>query len=314
MESRVDPPSGTVLPFLPAMSRRTPGPAASVNPLEERSLFSEAAVARWAGFPIGWVEAVPETIGSCETASHILLAMIDQGSAQAEFRYGSRSFEYQLGAGAIGLFVPGGHADTSRWRCDGVRRIMLQFDAERLADLDLLGQLHQQPLRSEHEFHDPGLAAVLRAMVREVASGCPIGPLFAESLSIGVALHLRQRAAARYLARRERGKLSGDQARRVEELVNARLTGDLSIGDLAAACGFSRTQFVRLFRNTFDCTPYQHILKARVMKARALVLHSGQPLADIAEASGFSSQSHMTTAFVRVLNATPGEIRRNRPG
>lgn len=293
---------------------RTQARATPVNPLEERNLLSAEAVSRWAGLAIGWVEAVPDLSGSCETAGHTLLAMLDCGRARAEFHYGHRSIERELGAGAIGLFAPGGHADVSRWRCDGVRRIMLQFDQARLDDAVLSDQLARMPLRTELEFHDDDLAGVLRAMVHEVAEGCPSGVLYAESLSLGVAMRLQQRAASRYATPRERGRLSAAQARRVEELVQARLTQSLSIGELAQAAGFSKTQFVRLFKNTFTCTPYQYIFNARLQRARALVQDSAQPLAGIAEDAGFSSQSHMTTAFLRAFGVTPGGLRREVAG
>ncbi|MBX3585143.1 MAG: helix-turn-helix transcriptional regulator [Ramlibacter sp.] len=282
----------------------------AVNPLEERSLLDGESMAKWVGLPIGWVEAVPELTGSCGVGGHALLAMLDCGQAQAEFHYGARSYTYALGAGAMGLFAPGGHADTSRWRCDGVRRIMLEFDPGWHNDPVLAEQMVRMPLRSEIEFHDEDLAAVLRIMVREVADGCVNGPLFAESLSLGVAMRLQRRAGGRYGTRRERGKLSMAQARHVEDLVRSRLAQNLSIAELAQAAGFSPTQFVRLFKNTFACTPYRYILDARLRRARTLVLDGAQPLAAIAEEAGFSSQSHLTTAFVRAFHITPGDLRR----
>ena len=71
---------------------------------------------------------------------------------------------------------------------------------------------------------------------------------------------------------------------------------------------------MRLFKNTFACTPYQYVLDMRLRHARALVLGGQLPLAGIAEEAGFSSQSHMTTAFVRAFGATPGDLRRAGPG
>lgn len=291
---------------------QTQARAAPVNPLEERSLLDSDALSRWAGMPIGWVEAVPDLSGSCQTAGNTLLAMIDCGSAQAEFQYGSRCFSYELSGGAIGLFTPGGHADVSRWRCDGVRRIMLQFDQAQLGDAVLSEQLARMPLRSEREFHDADLAGVLRAMVHEAAAGSPSGALYAESLSLGVAMRLQQRSVSRYSTVRERGKLSVVQTERVREIVKTRLAKDLSIGELAQATNFSKTQFVRLFKNSFACTPYEYILKARLQEAQTLILNSEQALAVIAEEVGFSSQSHMTTAFVRAFEVTPGSLRRGR--
>lgn len=285
--------------------------AAPVNPLAERNLLDSDALSRWAGMPIGWVEAVPDLSGSCETAGNTLLAMIDCGCAQADFQYGSRRFSYELSAGAIGLFTPGGHADVSRWRCEGVRRIMLQFDQVRLGDAVLSEQLARMPLRSEREFHDADLAGVLRAMVHEAAAGSPSGALYAESLSLGVAMRLQQRSASRYSTARERGKLSVAQAERVRELVMTMLAKDLSIGELAQVTGFSKTQFVRLFKNSFACTPYEYILNVRLQEAKTLILNSELPLAVIADEVGFSSQSHMTTAFVRAFDVTPGGLRRD---
>jgi AraC family transcriptional regulator len=291
---------------------QTQARAAPVNPLEERNLLGSDALSRWTGMPIGWVEAVPELSGSCGTAGNTLLAMIDCGRAHAEFQYGSRSFSYELGAGAIGLFTPGGHADVSRWRCDGVRRIMLQIDQARLGDAVLSEQLARMPLRSEREFHDADLAGVLRAMVHEAAAGSPNGALYAESLSLGVAMRLQRRSAGRYSTVRERGKLSVAQTERVREFVLTRLAKDLSIGELAQVTGFSKTQFVRLFKNSIGCTPHEYILNVRLQEAQSLILNSDQPLSAIAEEVGFSSQSHMTTAFVRASGVTPGGLRRGR--
>ncbi|WP_372659096.1 helix-turn-helix domain-containing protein [Hydrogenophaga sp.] len=279
---------------------------------QEPSLFSEEAAAKWSGFALGWVEALPEYAGLCGADGRVMLAMLDCGRAHAEFYFGRRSSVHQLGAGAIGLFAADLQPSLSRWRCDGVRRILLQFDHTSLDDDVLSEQLFRMPLRSELEFHDDGLAAVLRGMAHEVAGGCPSGPLYAESLSLGVAMQLQRRAAGRYAVQRERGKLSGAQVKSVKDMVRIQLAQDLSIDDLALATGFSRTQFVRLFKNTFACTPYQYILQARLEHARNLVLGSALPLTAIAEDSGFSSQSHMTTAMVRSFRVTPGQLRREQ--
>lgn len=290
-------------------------PREPVNPLDERNLLDADASARWRGFPIGYVEAAPELVGHCGTDDEVLLAMLDAGHARAAFRYGRRTHEHLLGAGSIGVFAPGGHADVSHWRCDGVRRIMLRIDPRGLDDGPLAEHLAPGAMRSELEFQDEALASVLRAMVQEVAAGCPSGPLYAESLSLGVAMRLQRRHADGGNARaRERGRLTAAQSRRVEARVRGHLSRELSIADLAAAAGFSRSQFVRLFKNTYGCTPYRYVLDARLAQARTLIADGRQPLAEIADGTGFSSQSHMTTAFVRAFGVTPGELRRARGG
>ncbi len=125
-------------------------------------------------------------------------------------------------------------------------------------------------------------------------------------------MRLQQRSASRYSTARERGKLSLVQTERVRELVMTRLAKNLSIGELAQVTGFSKTQFVRLFKNSFGCTPHDYILNVRLQEAQSLILNSDRPLSAIADEVGFSSQSHMTTALVRASGVTPGSLRRGK--
>lgn len=281
-----------------------------VNPHQERSLLPAPAMAAWSGFPLAWVEAGATAIAGAHTLERTLLATLDHGSALADFGYRGRSRSLDLRAGAIGVFAAGTHMRHCRWRCENVRRIMVELDFDRLSAALPLEDLPRIPIATEFEFRDPALAAMLRAMVREAAEGCPNGPLFAQSLSVGLAMRLQQRAPVRDPRCRERGKLAPAQAQRVEELVRAQLATGISLGVLAQAAGFSTAQFVRLFKNTFGCTPHRYVLRMRLARSRELVLASQLTLAAIAHETGFASQSHMTSAFVRAFRVPPGEMRR----
>jgi len=56
-------------------------------------------------------------------------------------------------------------------------------------------------------------------------------------------------------------------------------------------------------------TPHQHLLALRVTAAERMLLNPEMDLAEIAYAAGFSSQSHMTTAFGKLRGQTPGAYR-----
>lgn len=272
-------------------------------------LHAEAA-AQWQGFALGWVEASPHVeVGNAEVES-TMLAMLDSGCAQAEFAYGRKSFHCDLMPGAIGLFTKGTHMNRIRWECQDVRRIIVEVDLAHLSDPGLQECLRQQPQKTEVEFRDEGLAAVLRSMAAEAANGSPNGPLYAQSLSLGVAVRLQQRATARGGVWAERGKLSTGLVQRLEEWIAAHLERDISLAQLAQIAGFSPAHFVRLFRNTLGCAPYHYVLKIRLSRARQLLLASDQSIAEVAAETGFSSQSHLTTAFMRAYNTPPGQMRR----
>lgn len=286
------------------------------NPAFEQSLLTPDAMARWEGCPMAWVETRPHTVHADIVSEQMGLVMTDCGTTHADFRYGNRSTTWQFTPGSIGLFRAGTELNASRWSWTLTRRIYLNLDG---AGTDLMEQLGRVPQRTEIEFRDPELTMVLRAMVHEAANGSPNGRLFAESLTLGVAMRLYRREAERFSGSRERGKLGAAQLKAVEDLVASRLQTNISLAEMARVTGFSPAQFVRLFKNSVGCTPHQYVLKARLHRARDLVLASALPLSTVADLTGFSHQSHMNAAFVRAFNAPPGELRRrsgsgNAPG
>ncbi|CAG9258413.1 AraC family transcriptional regulator [Paraburkholderia caribensis] len=77
-----------------------------------------------------------------------------------------------------------------------------------------------------------------------------------------------------------------------------------TLADLAAEAGMSRFQLLRSFAHEVGLPPHAYRMQRRVALARHLIA-SGSALADAAVSAGFSDQSHMTRAFVRLLGVTP---------
>ncbi len=274
-------------------------------------MLTAQQLARWRGLPVGWFAAAPEVFTRNIAWSRPLLAMIDTGQARGEFGFPGYTDHRDIGAGAIGLFNGQVEARFCKWHTRSVRRIMLDLDMGFLSSSGLAGDdLASIPWVQDIEFYDPEVAAVLRAMVGEINAGCPNGALYAQSLSIGLLLRLSRTRGATASPQRERGRLSPAQCQRLEEFIRRDLAGDLSLDSLAAATGFSASQFTRLFRNTFGQSPHRHVLLKRLEQARELVLAGSLPLAAIAEACGFSGQSHMTSVFTRELGVSPGGMQR----
>lgn len=274
----------------------------TVNVHSERSLLAPAALARWRGLQVGWFDA-GHAVHNRNFVTRPLLALLDAGQAQARFDFGSGVKTYELGAGAMRLFDGRRACRLNDWACRSVRRIMVDLDAARFGEPEALAELRQ-----DLEFHDDEMAGVLRAMVREIGEGCPHGALYAESLSASVLLRVAQTHGH---SRRERGTLTAAQLRRVDELIAHGATEDLMLGALADAVGYSKAQFVRLFRRTAGTSPHRYVLLRRLERARRLIETSTLPLAAVASETGFASQSHLNSAFVRRFGCTPGDARRN---
>ncbi len=100
--------------------------------------------------------------------------------------------------------------------------------------------------------------------------------------------------------------LSPAQMRRIHDFIEAHLGEPIGLVEIATAAGLSPYHFARRFKAGTGLSPHRFLLRRRLDRARKLIADRDLPLAAIAHAAGFSSQSHMTTAFRENLGRTPG--------
>jgi AraC-like DNA-binding protein len=105
------------------------------------------------------------------------------------------------------------------------------------------------------------------------------------------------------------GRRSRDLGEAVRAALDAALVETPSFAALAASLGASPTAAARAFRSTFGLPPHEYVLGRRLEAARARIL-DGMPLADVAAATGFADQAHLTRRFRRLAGTTPGRYAR----
>jgi AraC family transcriptional regulator len=95
-------------------------------------------------------------------------------------------------------------------------------------------------------------------------------------------------------------------------MIEAGLSDEIRLADLASACGLSVNHFARAFRKSTDVPPHRWMMKRRIERAQNLLLSTRNPVADIALDCGFHDQSHLTHVFTRLVGVSPAAWRRNR--
>ena len=75
--------------------------------------------------------------------------------------------------------------------------------------------------------------------------------------------------------------------------------------ELEAVTGLDRYALSRHFRAAFSTSPHRFLVMRRLQQARRMI-ESGEPLAQIAIAAGFSDQSHFNRQFKKAFGVTPG--------
>lgn len=108
------------------------------------------------------------------------------------------------------------------------------------------------------------------------------------------------------------GALTSFQLRRVVLFIEQNLDADLCLSRLAAVAGLSPSHFARRFKGATALAPHQYVLARRINGAKQLLLETEMKLAEIAIATGFSSQAHLTGMFGRAVGMTPGAYRTRR--
>jgi AraC family transcriptional regulator len=199
-----------------------------------------------------------------------------------------------------------GELNTSRW-LHTYHQVSLVLDPQFVADVVEDGLATDRiAFVTRHSVADAVIADYATTFRAELAADAPNGVLYAETLTIGLVLHLLANyGVATPKAPAPRGKLNSFQLRTVVDFIRSHLDQDASLIAMARLAHISPFHFARLFRATVGVPPHQFVLRLRIHRAHRL-LNAGQlTLAEVAIACGFHDQPHFTRAFERVFRMTP---------
>lgn len=97
-----------------------------------------------------------------------------------------------------------------------------------------------------------------------------------------------------------------DAVTQVQDYLEAHYADPIALSDLSELVHISPYHLARLFRKQVGIPPHKYLENVRIRHAEHL-LASGMPIAEVAFATGFSSQSHLTRTFKRFIGTTPGD-------
>jgi AraC-like DNA-binding protein len=96
--------------------------------------------------------------------------------------------------------------------------------------------------------------------------------------------------------------------RRARSYLDSNLSDKVTLGELAAAADLTPFRLLRAFQGSIGITPHAYQMQTRVRMAHGMIRQKA-PLADVAAATGFADQAHLTRVFKRIMGATPGQFR-----
>lgn len=84
----------------------------------------------------------------------------------------------------------------------------------------------------------------------------------------------------------------------------------LSLATVAARAGVHPVHLARQFRARLGCTYGEYVRRVRLARALERLRRGADSIAEVAAATGFADQSHLTRLMTRLLGVAPGTYRR----
>ncbi len=202
--------------------------------------------------------------------------------------------------------VPAYQPISFNWE-EEVECVTMQLDPTLLARVAAESSYAKQiELRTVGNVNDPLIWQIGLALLEESQSAAPMGRLYAESLGNTLAFHLIKNYTVNgHQAPNFVGGLAGNKLRRATEFINANLSEDVTLSEIAETVELSPYHFSRAFKRTTGLTPQQYLIQRRVELAKQLLAKNKLPIVEVSAQVGFKNQSHFTTFFRRLTSMTP---------
>jgi len=159
---------------------------------------------------------------------------------------------------------------------------------------------------------DPLLEQLVIAILGALQDGTADDGLYVDMVAQMIAAHLARTYSTRARSVRfpTNARLSTRRIRRLVDYIETHLGDDLSLDALAAEAGLSPLYLARAFKTGVGQSPHRYVVERRVERAKDLLRRTDTSIVDVALATGFSSQSHLSAWFLRLVGVTPAAYRR----
>ena len=128
--------------------------------------------------------------------------------------------------------------------------------------------------------------------------------LFVDHVTVALALHVGRTYGVRRSRHESSGRLDAIQERIAKDMLEADLRGEVTMAELARACGLGLTAFRRGFAAVTGMLPHQWLLQRRIERANELLRHTSLSLDVVAKQCGFADVRHLRRAISRIAGVS----------
>ena len=228
---------------------------------------------------------------------------------------GKRRFEGRIASNEVAI-IPAGSSWTCRSEGPDAPAMLLLYLRPlfvRAAARELNFPHNETGLTPQIGFRDKHICHVAMSLLHELNEANVVGRLYADSLATGLAIQLVRHYSSLKDVHVGHGGMAPHKLRKAIALIDHHLSdeeeGRVALRAVARDVRMSYFHFSRAFKQAMGMTATNYIAERRIERAKRMLEETELPISEIALRSGFSSQSHFTTAFRRLAGATPKAFR-----
>jgi AraC family transcriptional regulator len=158
---------------------------------------------------------------------------------------------------------------------------------------------------------DSVITNLAKSLLPYLAGAGTISAPFVDHVLLALQVHVAQKYGQMTLPLRNgKESLAPWQIRRAKELMASRLSGSVSLAELAQECQLSVSHFARAFKGSVGIAPHRWLVEHKMEQAKQLLQSTSLTIAAIALECGFLHRVAFSNAFQRTVGVGPGEWRR----
>lgn len=94
------------------------------------------------------------------------------------------------------------------------------------------------------------------------------------------------------------------------DFINNNYASKISLDDIAMEANISVSYMHKLFKKSFNVTPFEYLTEMRIQKAKYLLIATKMKISDISEKTGFESSTNFHITFKAKVGMAPGTFRK----
>lgn len=277
-----------------------------IEPLIPRAPLASSG-GKWRGITLEKHSADADYVRNNFAVHSNLLHIFTGLPVTQQWCFNGRMYQVQNLSGSMMLAPQGLHASVRAVRSRPGVQWILELDPASHQEL-LNGK--RLDLTPQLNLRDPQVIRLVQLLQTEVEKASPTGTLFGQTIADSLMLYLAQHYSTAPRGQDQiRGGLPGRRLKRVLEYIEANLSCDIHLEELAESAGLSVFHFAKLFKQSTGASPHQYILQRRLQRAKELLRRPAMSLSEISLDTGFADQSHFTNVFRRFVGVPPSKYR-----